>query len=305
MPVRSAFQPPFQLKADDRAATFGSSFARNISPMLRAAGFDFLLTETPAPTTTTSFDHSHNSGIYSACYGDIKTPRQIMQLFKRAYQKFVPDDDFWIIDGSYIDPFRPHIKPCGFLSSAAYQSEREQHFAAVRNAFERATVFIIEFETISGWCAITDNAMIPIAPEYVGNFSEQHKYHEIEMRLTDIRDDLEDFIADLRGINPGCKIIFLVSPLPAPESPFDRREYFKSVLVIALTEISRVHQNISYFPFYDIIQNQYVANESYLSADQTSINAMGWRCVMDCFFQSFTRAAPPLLPVSFSDDISP
>ena len=74
----------FRLDRTTRVASAGSCFAQRISESLAAAGFNYLVAE-PAPRwLPTDRAKAYNYGVYSARYGNVYTPLQLVQLVQRA-----------------------------------------------------------------------------------------------------------------------------------------------------------------------------------------------------------------------------
>ena len=155
---------PFVIAPDDRIATAGSCFAQHIAGQLRAYGLQFLETEMAHPYINREEALNYNYGIYTARYGNIYTARQLLQLFQRAYGRFVPAEDIWYEGGSHIDPFRPRIQPDGFATREEFYADRAQHFAAVRQAFESLDVFVFTLGLTERWESQHRWRCVPVVP---------------------------------------------------------------------------------------------------------------------------------------------
>ena len=150
IPDPEAFDPvsdvPFAIAREDRVVTAGSCFAQHLGRRLAAAGFGFHVTEGPHPMFPAPLAHRFGYGLFSARYGNVYPPRQLLQLWQRAYGLFTPAATSWPLapDGTgtrVVDPFRPRIQPRGFVSEAELAADREVHFAAIRRAVETMDVF--------------------------------------------------------------------------------------------------------------------------------------------------------------------
>src|ERR1700752_1687944 len=204
-PVVSA---PFYITQDDRVATAGSCFAQNIANFLRASGYHYMVTEDRHPRVPAEIARLHNYGIYNARYGNLYTPRQLLQLFKRAYGLFKPIDDLWSGENTrYIDPYRPTIEPAGFGCPRELIHDRDQHFAAVREAFEKCSIFIFTFGLTETFVNAADGAVYPLCPGVSGG-EFNRKWHVFKnFTPQEIAADFLEFIDLVRANNRNVKFI--------------------------------------------------------------------------------------------------
>src|SRR4026207_1768634 len=107
---------PFKIDRQHKVVTAGSCFAQHISRYLKENGYSYLETEQAHPLIYPEVREKYGYGVFSARYGNIYTSRQLIQLMKRAYGEFTPEDDVWPSNGRFIDPFRPNIQPNGFAT---------------------------------------------------------------------------------------------------------------------------------------------------------------------------------------------
>ena len=132
-------EPPFRIARITKVATAGSCFAQHIARTLVRDGYNYFVTE-KAPQTAEATDE--NYGVFSARYGNVYTPRQLLQLLQRAYGLFDPVDCVWTRGSAFLDPFRPYVQEGGFKSANGVEEDRRAHLAAARACFETCEVFI-------------------------------------------------------------------------------------------------------------------------------------------------------------------
>ncbi|WP_042976840.1 GSCFA domain-containing protein [Burkholderia sp. AU4i] len=281
-PVVSA---PFPINLGDKIATAGSCFAQHISRTLTSEGYDYLVTES-APRSTAAVDDGY--GVFPARFGNIYTVRQLLQLFLRAYGLFHPVDTvWWRADGRAVDPFRPRVQESGFANREEVESDRVEHFKAVREMFERANVFVFTLGLTEGWVSDVDGAVFPIAPGVVANPDARDSISFRNFTVREMEEDLTKFISLLRGVNPSIKIILTVSPV-ALVATYEARHvlvstcYSKSALRVVAEDASRSHSNVAYFPSYEIITGAY-ARSSYFEDDLREVRPEGVAHVMRLF----------------------
>lgn len=284
----------FRISRQDRVATAGSCFAQHISASLSSQGFNFFV---PEKNSTLPPDEAmrRQYGVFSARYGNVYTARQLLQLFDRAYGRFVPTDDHWVRDGGrFVDPFRPQVEPDGFLSLEDLARARLQHFVAVREMFENLDVFVFTLGLTESWRSRIDGAVYPLAPGIVAGQMDASRYEFVNFGVNDVISDMQLFLTGLRSVNAAARLIVTVSPVPLIAT-FENRHVLvsttlsKSVLRTAADEITRNDPLSDYFPSYEIITGNY-SRGAYFEKDLRSVAPSGVRHVMRLFFTHFANA---------------
>ncbi|WP_420136642.1 GSCFA domain-containing protein [Sphingomonas sp.] len=243
----------------DRIATAGSCFAQHVARHLAASGFNYLVTETAHPIVPNEAARAAGYGVYTARYGNIYTTLQLVQLFDRAYGQFTPAEDVWQADGGgIVDPFRPTIQPGGFVSEAEMRADRAQHLGHVRTAFETLDVLIFTLGLTEAWVSRRDGAAFPLCPGVAGGVFDpaRHAFHNL--RVGEVRAQIEGFAKRLRSVNPSARIVLTVSPVPLAATASGNHVlpatlYSKSVLRAAAQEAAEDLERVFYFPSYEII----------------------------------------------------
>ena len=139
----NVYRKRFEITPDCRISTAGSCFAQHIGPRLGEASFRFQDFE-PAPTLLPEAQRrAFGYGLFSARYGNVYTPRQLLQLVSEALGAWTPAERVWEQDGRYFDPFRPSIEPNGFGSAEELLAlRRDQHLPAVRRMIKETDLYV-------------------------------------------------------------------------------------------------------------------------------------------------------------------
>ena len=235
---------PFRILRSDKVATAGDCFAQHISKRIRSRGFQFLATEN---AVSDSVGGGEPRGFYdfSARYGNTYTPRQLVQLFDRAFGYFSPLEEYWALPGNcFCDPFRPRIEPDGFKSVEALVQDRQRHLAAVKEMFLQLNVFVYTLSMTECWVSRLDGAVYPLAPGVAGGEFDPSKHEFINFGVDEVVSDLQLFIRKLRLVNSLAKLILTVSPVHLAATYESNHvlvssTYSKSVLRVAAELVSR------------------------------------------------------------------
>lgn len=277
-----------QLKSSDKVTSAGSCFASNMIPYIEAAGLKYLRTE-KLPSLLADLGENLGYANFSAAYGNIYTPRQLLQLYLRTLGEFNPTEDRWYVDNQVIDPFRPGLKfPAS--SDDEFDFLKKSHFYAIREAFETANVFVFTFGLTESWVSVNDGSTYPACPGTISGTFDEKKYKFVNFEINEIVNDMSLFIEKLRSRNPKIRFILSVSPVPLVATATNNHVlsasiYSKSVLRVAADEISKNLKQVYYFPAYEIITGPQ-APESYFESDRRNVSSEGVEAVMDALLKS-------------------
>ena len=285
--------PPFTFDRDAKVASAGSCFAQRIAAALRAEGYNYFLAE-PGPA-------ERGYGDYSARFGNVYTTVQLLQLFERAFGRFVPADDVWELHaGGFVDALRPRVEPGGFATRAALIADRETHLAAVRRMFAEADVFVFTLGLTEAWRSTADGTAYPAPPGRSFGRFDPAAYAFENLGVAANVAALGTFVTALRALNPGVNIILTVSPVPlvataTADHVLAATTYSKSVLRVTAEEIVRSFERVAYFASYEIVTATF-NQATYFEADRRTIAPAGIDHVMRSFFRNFTRRSSILGP---------
>jgi hypothetical protein len=286
---------PWRISATDRVATAGSCFAQHVARRLREAGLQLLVTEPAHSILPEAVAEAFGYGLYSARFGSIYSTRQLLQLLRRAYGRFTPQEDFWEgPDRRMFDPFRPTVQPDGFATRREYEADRRRHFAAVREMFERADVFVFTMGLTEAWRSKADGAVYPLCPGVAAGQFDPDRYEFHNFSVTETVADLEAFLSELEKVNPKVRVILTVSPVPLAATAEPRHVWTsttesKAILRAAAGEASR-RSNVVYFPSYEIITSP-ASRGAYFEEDLRTISPAGVDHVMRVFFRHLVEGA--------------
>src|SRR5579885_1298864 len=287
------------IRRSDKVASAGSCFASNMVPYLENAGFTYLRTETVHPAFADLEPEALGYANFSAAYGNIYTPRQLLQLLKRCLNTFVPAEDRWP-EGEYvIDPLRPGLRYRA-RSDREFDLLTAQHLRKTRQAFAEADVFVFTLGLTEGWLSRLDGTVFPACPGTVAGSFDPARHAFKNFTVAEIIEDLDEFITLLREINPAIRLILTVSPVPLVATATERHVlsatmYSKSVLRVAAEEIVRNHRHVTYFPAYEIVTGPQ-APEDFFAPDRRNVSQQAVDVVMQALLAHCETGAGEPLP---------
>ncbi len=248
----------FALSRDTSIGSAGSCFAIRLAERLRAYGMNYYTAEPGPARLSPDLQVAYGYRPLSARYGNVYTFLQLEQLLARACGRFVPDVAAWrAADGTYVDPFRPHVQPTGFDSIGELEADRAAHLRAVRDMFAAIDTFVFTAGAIAVWCDKETGAAFPRPPgRSIGEF-EAGRY---ELRELDVAENVaafSSFLTELVGLNPNVRVILSVSPVhqiaTTTHAHIGRAStYAKATLRVAAETIVRSSPRVDYFASYEI-----------------------------------------------------
>lgn len=281
------FTPRFPVTREMRIATAGSCFAQHVGRALRTAGFGVIDTEPLPAAVSDAVAHRFGYRLFSARYANIYTTRQLAQLLAEANGEVSPALPVWRRGDRFFDAQRPAIEPDGLESEALVLRHREKHLARVRLAFESADLVVFTFGLTEAWIHRETGTVYPTAPGTVaGTFDPEvfafHNYDAFEVLA-----DFEAVRTRLKARNPDLRFLVTVSPVPLTATASgDHVEvatcYSKSVLRAVCGMLVQRHDDIDYFPSFELITSQ-GARGAYYETNQRNVSEMGVAAAMGLF----------------------
>lgn len=293
------YRPRFGIDKTMKIATAGSCFAQHVGWALRDSGFQVIDTEPPPKWVPLDACRKYGFGLYSARYGNIYTPRQLLQLWREAEGEFRPAMPVWEADGRFYDAQRPGVEPGGFDSAETVMAHRKPHLAAVQQAFRQADIFVFTFGLTETWQHTGTGTVYPTCPGTVAGEFDPKVFSFLNLSFAEVLNDFSRFRAALMQVNPEVKFLVTVSPVPLTATASGNHVevatgYSKAVLRAVCGQLVSDFENVDYFPSYEIITSQKNAARFY-NANLREVTWHGVSTVMKTFLaaQLQTEAAAP------------
>lgn len=252
--------PKFKIARDDCLVSFGSCFAQRLSQALAASRFCWTDFEPAPPLLPADVARTFGYGVYSARVENIYTIASLHQWLRWAFYPDQADYTYWTHEsGRVLDPLRPFVEPDGFRSEAEFLSARERTFAALRAAVKQADVFIFTLGLTETWFHVGRDLVYSMCPGTQAGIFDPIKHRLENLSFSRNQDELESVLDILFCENPLIKVILTVSPIPlvataVPNShALVSNTYTKSVLRAVAGEAAARHDNVDYFPAYEMI----------------------------------------------------
>lgn len=271
-PDPSYCTPKWTISRTDRIATAGSCFAQHIGRRLRDAGYNLIDAE-PAPTLLPPSRHAdYGYGIYSARYGNIYTTRQLRQLAEEAFGSRPMSAEAWELKGRYVDVLRPTIEPSGHADPLMFAEHRKHHLQRVHKLLVDADIVVFTLGLTETWEDTDTGRILPICPgTYAGTY-QPGRYRFVNLTFQEVIEDLLAFRSLLHAqrYDKPTRLLLTVSPVPLTATASGKHvmvatSQSKAVLRAAAGQLCDMHDDIDYFPSYEIVANPWSGTDRYAS----------------------------------------
>jgi hypothetical protein len=229
-------------------ASLGSCFAREIKRRLLQRDYNYLTEETHHPAAI------HASAAWERVYNTFC----MRQIFEYTFEDWQPELRWWTAPQSQKiqDPYRRVIL---YDSREAAEIDFEQHRQHSRRALQGAEVLILTLGLTEIWQDREDGSVISLpAGPYVNEGGDMDRYEFRVSRYGENLANLERIQAIMARHNPECKLLVTISPVNLWAT--FRRDLdvvsascnSKSTLRAAADEFVGHHENVFYFPAYEM-----------------------------------------------------
>ncbi|RUP83088.1 GSCFA family protein [Alteromonas sp. KS69] len=293
--IENLWDPKFKIERSDRVTTFGSCFAQHIGNALRAHGFNWFITEKAPLNSSSALRKKYNYEVFSARTGNIYTTSLLKQWVNWSLNpSSFPDNlKFWEKDGRYIDPFRPVIEPEGFSTLSELENSRFNTLSSFKLALKKSDIFVFTLGLTESWVNQGSSIEFPLCPGTVAGEYSSSRHEFVNQTYDIVVSNLSAAIDQIRKINPSCKFILTVSPVPLTATNTNEHVLVatmksKSILRAAADFLSGNLDYVDYFPSYEII-NSPVFRGTFFEPNLRQVNSRGVSFVMETFFRCMNQ----------------
>jgi hypothetical protein len=265
---------------------------------LKRSGYRYFVPEDCPSMFPDRVKNRFSFGVFSCRYGNVNTARQLVQLFDRAWNNWVPEEPAWRSGDRIVDPFRPYIQPHGFRSLHQLNVDRTQHFQAVRAMFKQCSVFVFTLGLTEAWVSRVDGAVFPSCPGCGAGIFDRLKYEFRNFSYAEVLEDMHRFIERIRSVNSAARILLTVSPVALAATAEARHVlvstvYSKAVLRAVAGDVEKSYPFLDYFPAYEIIAGPQ-AGGHFLDRDRWGVTDEGVAAVMRVMMKHYGTGASPV-----------
>jgi len=261
--ITDLWNPKFEINKWHKIATAGSCFAQNIGNWLSNNDYNWIQTNKDVYKSPFSF--------YT---GNIYTASSLKQwLLFASNKKSLPNDLYFEYKNKFYDLYRPSVLEIGYNSIDDLNKSYKQCLNSIISGLKNADIFIFTLGLTEHW-RNKDGYIYTTCPgTQVGIFDyNYHEYYNDE--YIDIYNDMIDCIELLKSFNSKIKIILTVSPVPLTATASDLHilqstTYSKSVLRSVCGDLAKKHDNIDYFPSYELITNHVLSENTFMNNKRT------------------------------------
>ena len=269
-------------------ASMGSCFAREIRKVLISKGYNYITEETHHPAAV------HASAAWERVYNSFS----IRQIFEYTFEEWRPDLRWWRSPETdkIQDPFRRIIL---YDTLEKAEADFAQHRIHSRRALQKAELLILTLGLTEIWQDKVDGSVIclPSGP-YVNEGGDMRRYRFRVSRYLENLENLERIHNIMAEHNPACRILVTVSPVHLWATFRNDLDIIsascnsKSTLRAAADEFAARHENVFYFPAFEMatIYRPMTGQTLFANGKENfHVNAETVSFIMEQFFSFFAN----------------
>lgn len=241
----------FSFSQDDLIFTVGSCFAREIEKTLTALGFNLPATKIEVP------EEERASGVVNEILNKYTTSAVVNELRWGLDLEPYPEDAFLDVGNGLVHD--PHLNPNAPPVSTERAKQRRQRVHDLISILPSCRIFILTLGLVETWYDKKTTLLLNGTPPAPALNAERDRFTLQRQSYSDILADLEEIHALLAKYgHPEFKMLVSVSPVPF-KSTFSGQDairantYSKSALRAAAEEFCSAHDNVDYFPSFEMV----------------------------------------------------
>jgi hypothetical protein len=290
------FRPKFPVTRSMKIVTAGSCFAQHVGRALLGAGFRVLDAEPLPPVIPDAVAQAFGYRLYSARYGNVYTVAQLLQMLREADGEITPALPVWEKAGRFFDAQRPGIEPDGLESAELVRKHRKSHLGAVQSVFREADLLVFTLGLTEAWVHTATGTVYPTAPGTVAGSYDPGVFSFKNYECDEVIRDFEAVRARLMRKNPKLRFLLTVSPVPLTATASGEHVevascYSKAVLRAACGALYQRHDNVEYYPSFELITSQN-ARGAYYEPGLRSVSTKGVDAAMELFLRAHGVTGP-------------
>jgi hypothetical protein len=273
--------PKFKFKKEYKFFTIGSCFARNVENYLRNEKCELL---SDMPVLSGSFYELSGKGDRTG-YQNVYTPGSVLEVVrligsKNEYHSIVGENE------QYFDLLTSGLIPLPYQSIKAIRRGILDTYSKLSDA----DVLFITLGYNEAWFYIPHNSFVNVAPSHIKLRKKIDDFNFFSLSFFEAEKILDEAIKLVNTLNPDCKIVLTVSPVPLGATFTESNivvanQKSKAILLTVATRMAEKHPFVDYFPSYEIIMNSEKRNV--FETDGVHIKKEGVEQVMNAFFSSY------------------
>lgn len=111
-------------------------------------------------------------------------------------------------------------------------------------------------------------------------------FERYRLDINDITDDWSELLKQIKTINPHLHILFTVSPIRHIKDGAHNNQLSKSTLLLAIDKLIQTHEDVSYFPSYEIVLDE-LRDYRFYNEDMTHLTPTAIRYIWERFAETY------------------
>ncbi|HEX7966537.1 MAG TPA: GSCFA domain-containing protein [Gammaproteobacteria bacterium] len=283
-------QPEFKIDRQDKLFAIGSCFARGIENALKGRGFQVVSAATDFDRFSTSTGHSK---VTALGFTNKYTTYSMLNELSWALDPAVKFPETSLVDLDAKRCIDPHINPTLEVVDRAGTLERRRLIQEVNARIRDCRVVFMTLGLVEVWYDKQAEVYLNTTPNKEMLQLNPGRYEFMVSNYLQNMDNMEQLHALLsRHGHPELQMVVTTSPVPL-QATFSGQDivvantYSKSTLRAVAQDFASAHDNVQYFPSYEIVMN----SERGMAWEDDLRHVQGGMTqhVMDLFMRNFVE----------------
>lgn len=284
-----AVEPRFRIKKTDRMFAVGSCFARGIEAALKKSGLQI----ESAAADFDRFEVAENRKLAPLTFTNKYTTYSILNELTWALEPGAAFPEASLVDLDAARCIDPHVSPALKLVDRAGTLERRRVITDVTRRIKDCQVLFLTLGLVETWYDTRAGVHLNATPikEMMDLHPKRYEFARSNyLQNLDNMERLHELLA-AHG-HPELRIIVTTSPVPMIATYSGRdvvvaNSYSKSTLCAVAQDWAEAHENVQYFPSYEIVMNS--SRDIAWEEDMRHVTGGVTRHVMDAFMDAFVE----------------
>lgn len=284
-----AIEPRFRIKKTDRMFAIGSCFARGIEAVLQKSGFQM----ESAARDFDRFELAETHNPLPLGFTNKYTTYSILNELTWALQPGAVFPEASLVDLDAERCIDPHVSPALKLVGREGTLARRRIITEVTRRIKHCQVLFLTLGLVETWYDTQAGVHLNASPMKEMHDRHPKRYELIKSGYLQNMDNMEKLheLLSAHG-HPELRIIVTTSPVPLIATYTGKdvviaNTYSKSTLCAVAQDWADAHDNVQYFPSYEIVMNS--SRDIAWEEDMRHVTGGVTRHVMDAFMDAFVE----------------
>ena len=191
-------------------------------------------------------------GVLPNLFGTVFNPYSIAKIVKMCYSATLPHVGHYLrSDGNLFFHYDFHSSVYSDLSVDDLDGKIRRNLYQTRQLLQNTDVLILTLGTAFAYRYLKTNELVTNCHKSPGK-----EFRKELLTLETLSGAMQELLGLIARLNPGVRVILTVSPVRHTRDTLQLNQVSKSILRLLCHELEEKHENVVYFPAYEIMLDE-------------------------------------------------